>query len=237
MTSRKPNPGATPAERRLWGTGMVPGSVARNRRRRSSAEQVAAQRDMARRAREDDWPTGKPKPARLGDQVEVAGGMPAWVRKEPVGKKQRQRRGGKKQKKVGRPRGDGEGAKANRGAASEGADVSGDRERARTVVRNGEAGIRLMGAVVRHRAPSMSSIVRTWIRTRDFTPQLVPSTGANTGKRGKSGRNGSRHRKMGASKSGSSIPKDATNCEAPGPWANGSRGEFRADEFRASLPS
>lgn len=30
-----------------------------------------------------------------------------------------------------------------------------------------------MGAVVRHRAPSMSSIVRTRIRTRDFTPQLV----------------------------------------------------------------
>jgi Homeodomain-like domain len=101
MTSRKPNPGATPAERRLWGTGMVPGSVARNKGRRSSAEQVAAQRDKARRAREDDWPTGKPKPARLGGQVEVAGGMPAWVREEPVGKKQRQRRGGKKQKKVG----------------------------------------------------------------------------------------------------------------------------------------
>jgi Homeodomain-like domain len=101
MTSRKPNPGATPAERRLWGTGMVPGSVARNRGRRSSAEQVAAQRDMARRAREDDWHKGKPQPARLGDQVEVAGGMPAWVRKEPVGKKQRQWRGGKKQKKVG----------------------------------------------------------------------------------------------------------------------------------------
>jgi hypothetical protein len=34
-----------------------------------------------------------------------------------------------------------------------------------------------MGAVVRHRAPPMSSIVRTRIRTRDFTPQLVPSTG------------------------------------------------------------
>jgi hypothetical protein len=101
MTSRKPNPGATPAERRLWGTGMVPGSVARNRGRRSSAEQVAAQRDRARRAREDDWPTGKPKPARLGEQVEVAGGMPAWVREEPVGQKQRQLRGGKKQKKVG----------------------------------------------------------------------------------------------------------------------------------------
>jgi hypothetical protein len=33
MTSRNPNPGATPAERRLWGSGMVPGSVARNRRR------------------------------------------------------------------------------------------------------------------------------------------------------------------------------------------------------------
>lgn len=30
-----------------------------------------------------------------------------------------------------------------------------------------------MGAVVRHRAPSMSSIVRTGIRTRDFTPQLL----------------------------------------------------------------
>lgn len=82
---------------------MVPGSVARNRGRRSSAEQVAAQRDRARRTREDDWPTGKPKPARLGEQVEVAGGMPAWVREEPVGQKQkqRQRRGGKKQKKVG----------------------------------------------------------------------------------------------------------------------------------------
>jgi hypothetical protein len=80
---------------------MVPGSVARNRGRRSSAEQVAAQRERARRAREDDWPTGKPKPARLGDQVEVAGGMPAWVREEPVGQKQRQLRGGKKQKKVG----------------------------------------------------------------------------------------------------------------------------------------
>ena len=57
-----------------------------------------------------------------------------------------------------------------------------------------------MGAVVRHRALSMSSI-RTGIRTRDFTPQLVPSTGANTGKRGTTGRDGSRHRKMGASKS------------------------------------
>ena len=30
-----------------------------------------------------------------------------------------------------------------------------------------------MGAIVRHRAPSMSSIVRTGIRTRDFTPQLL----------------------------------------------------------------
>ena len=44
---------------------------------------------------------GEPKPARLGEQLEVAGGMPAWVREEPVGQKQRQRRGGKKQKKVG----------------------------------------------------------------------------------------------------------------------------------------
>ena len=96
MTSRKPNPGATPAERRLWGTGMVPGSVALNKGRRSSAEHVAAERDKARRTREDDWPTGKPKPARLGEQVEVAGGMRAWVREE-----QRQRRGGKRQKKVG----------------------------------------------------------------------------------------------------------------------------------------
>jgi hypothetical protein len=83
MTSRNPNPGATPAERRLWGSGMVPGSVARNKGRRSSAEQVAAERDKARRTREDDWPTGKPKPARLGEQVEVAGGMRAWVREEP----------------------------------------------------------------------------------------------------------------------------------------------------------
>ena len=101
MTSRNPNPGATPAERRLWGSGMVPGSVARNKARRSSAEQVAAERDKARRTREDDWPTGKPKPARLGEQVEVAGGMRAWVREEPVRQKQRQRRGGKRQKKVG----------------------------------------------------------------------------------------------------------------------------------------
>src|SRR5215211_6356621 len=96
MTSRKPNPGATPAERRQWGTGMVPGSVTRNKGRRSSAEQVAAQRDQARRTREGDWPTGKPKPVRLGEQVEVAGGMRAWVREESVRQK-----GGKKQKKVG----------------------------------------------------------------------------------------------------------------------------------------
>ena len=75
---RKPRPDATPEERRLWGTGMVPGSVARNKGRRSSAEQVAAQRDQARRTREDDWPTGKPKPVRLGEQVEVAGGIRAW---------------------------------------------------------------------------------------------------------------------------------------------------------------
>jgi hypothetical protein len=101
MASRSPNLGATPAERRLWGTGMPAGSVARNKRRRSSAEQVAAQRDKARRTREDDWPTGKPKPPRLGEQVEVAGGMPAWVRKEPVRHNQKQPRGGKKQKKVG----------------------------------------------------------------------------------------------------------------------------------------
>ena len=80
---------------------MVPGSVARNKGRRSSAEQVAAEHDKARRTREDDWPTGKPKPARLGEQVEVAGGMRAWVREEPVRQKQRQRRGGKRQKKVG----------------------------------------------------------------------------------------------------------------------------------------
>jgi hypothetical protein len=84
---------------------MVPGSVARNKGRRSSAEQVAAERDKARRTREDDWPTGKPKPARLGEQVEVAGGMRGWVREEPVRQKQkqkqRQRRGGKRQKKVG----------------------------------------------------------------------------------------------------------------------------------------
>jgi hypothetical protein len=32
---------------------MVPGSVARNKGRRSSAEQVAAERDKARRTRED----------------------------------------------------------------------------------------------------------------------------------------------------------------------------------------
>jgi hypothetical protein len=101
MRSRNPNPGSTPAERRLWGTGMVPGSMALNKGRRSSAEQVAAERDKARRTREDDWPTGKPKPARLGEQVEVAGGMRAWVREEPVRQKQRQRRGGKRQKKVG----------------------------------------------------------------------------------------------------------------------------------------
>jgi hypothetical protein len=100
MRVRNPNPGSTPAERRLWGTGMVPGSVARNTGRRSSAEQVAAERDKARRTREDDWPTGKPKPARLGEQVEVAGGR-AWVREEPVRQKQRQRQGGKRQKKVG----------------------------------------------------------------------------------------------------------------------------------------
>jgi hypothetical protein len=96
---------------------MVPGSVARNKGRRSSAEQVAAERDKARRTREDDWPTGKPKPARLGEQVEVAGGMRGWVREEPVRQKQKQkqrpaagrqeaeeggqRRGGKRQKKVG----------------------------------------------------------------------------------------------------------------------------------------
>jgi hypothetical protein len=41
------------------------------------------------------------EPARLGEQVEVAGGMRAWVREEPVRQKQRQRRGGKRQKKVG----------------------------------------------------------------------------------------------------------------------------------------
>ena len=79
MTSRNPNTGSTPAERRLWGTGMVPGSVARNKGRRVSAEQVAAQRDKARRKREDDWPAGKAKPARLGESIEPAG-MTAWVR-------------------------------------------------------------------------------------------------------------------------------------------------------------
>jgi hypothetical protein len=42
-----------------------------------------------------------------------------------------------------------------------------------------------MGAVVRHRCPSMSSIVRTGIRTRDFTPQLVPSTGETPGDEGR----------------------------------------------------
>jgi DNA-binding NarL/FixJ family response regulator len=84
---------------------MVPGSVARNKGRRSSAEQVAAERDKARRTREDDWPTGKPKPARLGEQVEVAGGMRAWVREEPVRQKQRQRRGGKRQKQEAVARG------------------------------------------------------------------------------------------------------------------------------------
>jgi hypothetical protein len=41
-----------------------------------------------------------------------------------------------------------------------------------------------MGAVVRHRALSMSSI-RTGIRTRDFTPQLVPSTGETPGDEGR----------------------------------------------------
>jgi hypothetical protein len=76
---RKPRPDATPEERRRWGTGMVPGSVARNKSRRVSAEQVAAQRDKARRKREDDWPTGKAKPARLGESIEPAG-MSAWVR-------------------------------------------------------------------------------------------------------------------------------------------------------------
>ena len=75
----KPRPDATPAERRLWGTGMVPGSVARNKGRKVSAERVAAQRDKARRKREDDWPTGKAKPARLGESIEPAG-MTAWVR-------------------------------------------------------------------------------------------------------------------------------------------------------------
>ena len=63
-------------ESRTW---MVPGSVARNKGRRVSAEQVAAQRDKARRKREDDWPTGKAKPARLGESIEPAG-MTAWVR-------------------------------------------------------------------------------------------------------------------------------------------------------------
>jgi hypothetical protein len=76
---RKPRPDATPEERRRWGTGMVPGSVARNKGQRVSAEQVAAQRDKARRKREDDWPTGKAKPARLGESIEPAG-MSAWVR-------------------------------------------------------------------------------------------------------------------------------------------------------------
>ena len=76
---RKPRPDATPEERRRWGTGMVPGSVARNKGRRASSEQVAAQRDTARRKREDDWPTGKAKPARLGESIEPAG-MTAWVR-------------------------------------------------------------------------------------------------------------------------------------------------------------
>src|SRR5918994_806480 len=76
---RKPRPDATPEERRRWGTGMVPGSVARNKGLRVSAEQVTAQRDKARRKREDDWPTGKAKPARLGETIEPAG-MSAWVR-------------------------------------------------------------------------------------------------------------------------------------------------------------
>ena len=78
-TVGKPRPDATPEERRRWGTGMVPGSVARNKGLRVSAEQVAAQREKARRKREDDWPTGKAKPARLGESIEPAG-MSAWVR-------------------------------------------------------------------------------------------------------------------------------------------------------------
>ena len=47
-----------------------------------------------------------------------------------------------------------------------------------------------MGAVVRHHAPSMSSIVRTGIRTRDFTPQLVPSTGETPVDEGREGHSG-----------------------------------------------
>jgi len=75
---RKPRPDATPEERRRWGMGMVPGSVARNKGRRASAKQVAAQREKALRRREDDWPTGKAKP-RFGESIEPAG-MTAWVR-------------------------------------------------------------------------------------------------------------------------------------------------------------
>jgi hypothetical protein len=66
--------GATPV-----GHGDGSGLSGAEQGRRVPAEQVAAQREKARWKREDDWPTGKAKPARIGESIEPAG-MSAWVR-------------------------------------------------------------------------------------------------------------------------------------------------------------
>jgi hypothetical protein len=48
---------------------MLRGESRRSSRKMIAAEQVAAPRDKARRKREDDWSTGKAKPARLGESI------------------------------------------------------------------------------------------------------------------------------------------------------------------------
>ena len=185
MTSRKPNPGATPAERRLWAPGWY-----RARWRGTGGEGVRRSRSQrsatghGERGRTTGLP-GRRSPRDSVSRSRSPVAYPSGCGRSPWDRSRGSGGEGRSRRRWAAAACDGEGAKANRGAASKGADVPGDRERARAVVLIGEAGIRLMGAVVRHRAPSMSSIVRTRIRTRDFTPQLVPSTGQTPGNEGR----------------------------------------------------